>query len=103
MQRIIYIGISYIRQNALKHLSALYMQHGFESLFYKCIFLLPNRGGIWVKVGIFCENPWFSSLHKSRERWACVLVKKNFHVGLQHGEDIKNIFEISKNENTGLS
>jgi len=38
MQRIIYIDISYIRQNALKHLSTLYMQHGFESLFYKCIF-----------------------------------------------------------------
>jgi hypothetical protein len=43
MQRIIYIGISYIRQNALKHLSALYMQHGFESLFYKCIFFIAEQ------------------------------------------------------------
>lgn len=49
----VHIGISYIRQNALEHLSALYMQPGFESLFYKCSFYCRTEDEFesrWVSV-----------------------------------------------------
>jgi hypothetical protein len=102
------IGIWYIRQNALKQLSALYMQPGFEILFNKCISdcqteeEFESRWESLLERFDLSENPWLSSLYKSRERWACVLIKKTFCAGLQHGENIKSVFQIPKNENTGL-
>ncbi|KAG6744874.1 hypothetical protein POTOM_051514 [Populus tomentosa] len=102
------IGIWYIRQNALKHLSALYMQPGFEFLFNKCISdcqteeEFESRWESLLERFDLSENPWLSRLYKSRQRWACVLLKKTFCAGLQHGENIKSVFQIPKNENTGL-
>lgn len=102
------IGIWYIRQNALKQLSALYMQPGFEILFNKCISdcqteeEFESRWESLLERFDLSENPWLSRLYKSRERWACVLIKKTFCAGLQHGENIKSVFQILKNENTGL-
>ncbi|XP_073261514.1 protein FAR1-RELATED SEQUENCE 5 [Populus alba] len=82
------IGIWYIRQNALKQLSALYMQPGFEILFNKCISdcqteeEFESRWESLLERFDLSENPWLSRL--------------------QHGENIKSVFQIPKNENMGL-
>nr|XP_034917699.1 protein FAR1-RELATED SEQUENCE 3-like [Populus alba]TKR84055.1 hypothetical protein D5086_0000260880 [Populus alba] len=65
------IGIWYIRQNALKQLSALYMQPGFEILFNKCISdcqteeEFESRWESLLERFDLSENPWLSRLYKS--------------------------------------
>ena len=97
------IGISYICQNALKHLSALYMQPGFESLLYECIFYCRTEEEFESKWVSFVKTHG-SVVYTSQEKDGLVCSsRKNFHAGPQHGEDIKNIIEIPQNGNTGLS
>ncbi|KAJ6316611.1 hypothetical protein OIU78_019819 [Salix suchowensis] len=65
------IGIWYIRRNALNHLSALYIQPGFESFFNKCVPDCQTEEGFdsrWeslLEQFDLPENSWLSSLYKS--------------------------------------
>ncbi|KAJ6425764.1 hypothetical protein OIU84_026358 [Salix udensis] len=65
------IGIWYIRQNALNHLPALYIQPGFESFFNKCVPDCQTEEGFesrWeslLEQFDLPENSWLSSLYKS--------------------------------------
>ncbi|KAG6770247.1 hypothetical protein POTOM_025923 [Populus tomentosa] len=82
-----HIGISYICQNALKHLSALYMQPGFESLLYKCIFYCRTEEEFESKCVSFVKTHG-SVVYTSQEKDGLVCSsRKNFHAGPQHEQE----------------
>ncbi|KAL9373810.1 hypothetical protein Peur_033430 [Populus x canadensis] len=102
-------GVWFIRQKALKHLSAFYSQPDFVNIFNECVSYCQNEEEFESKWDFLqkkfnlCENAWLNNLYLSRERWANVFHKKTFSAGIRWCNDNVNVFQNSTSDTMDLS
>jgi len=102
-------GVWFIRQKALKHLSAFYSQPDFVNIFNECVSYCQNeeefesKWDFLLKKFNLCENAWLNNLYLSRERWANVFHKKTFSAGIRWCNDNVNVFQNSTSDTMDLS
>ncbi|KAJ6968195.1 hypothetical protein NC653_036211 [Populus alba x Populus x berolinensis] len=101
-------GVWFIRQTALKHLSAFYSQPDFVNIFNECVSHCQNeeefesKWDFLLKKFNLCENAWLNNLYLSRERWANVFHKKTFSAGIRCNDNV-NVFQNSTSDTMDLS
>ncbi|KAJ6870640.1 hypothetical protein NC652_036327 [Populus alba x Populus x berolinensis] len=102
-------GVWFIRQKALKHLSAFYSQPDFVNIFNECVSHCQNeeefesKWDFLLKKFNLCEKAWLNNLYLSRERWANVFHKKTFSAGIRWCNDNVNVFQNSTSDTMDLS
>ncbi|OMO96662.1 hypothetical protein CCACVL1_04842 [Corchorus capsularis] len=95
------IGMWYIQHTAAEHLSELYPQSKFQTLFNKCIFDCKSEEefdlfwGSLVEQYNLHENEWLKTLHMMRKKWSPIFIESTtFSAGLQSTDDCKEITTV---------
>lgn len=98
-----HLGMWYIQQTAAQHLSELYQQPGFRTLFNRCIFGCQSEEDLDSSWEFLLEqynkreNECLKTLYLLRKKWSPVFTKTAFSAGLQSTEDCKTIRSIFQN------